>query len=141
MNEYIKIRGPLTGPIIILILLLCVALTTARAATITVTEASDSGPGTLRQALADAHDGDTITFSGMIYNMLFVSHGDLVVDKSVTIVGLGADRLAVDGQQSNRVFYIAPGKTVSISGLTIRNGSAPLPYRQGGGIYNDHADL
>src|SRR6266545_417492 len=30
--------------------------------TITVTNGNDSGPGSLRQALADANDGDTINF-------------------------------------------------------------------------------
>jgi hypothetical protein len=111
-----------------------------RGATIIVTEASDSGPGTLRQALADAQDGDTITFDQAIYNTLWVTHGDLVVDKSVAIVGLGANRLTVDAEHANRIFYISPNKTVSISGLTIANGSAPSPYF-GGGIYNDHGNL
>jgi len=70
--------------ILLLIALLgagAVGLPTLRAATITVTEASDSGPGTLRQALADAHDGDMITFDESIYNMIWVTHGDLVMDK------------------------------------------------------------
>jgi hypothetical protein len=31
--------------------------------TITVTNTNDSGPGSLRQALADANDGDTIDFA------------------------------------------------------------------------------
>lgn len=36
----------------------------ARAATITVSNANDSGAGSLRQAIADAAAGDTITFAG-----------------------------------------------------------------------------
>ena len=35
----------------------------AYASTITVTTTNDSGPGSLRQALVDANDGDTITFA------------------------------------------------------------------------------
>ena len=31
-------------------------------ATLIVTTTADSGPGSLRQAIADAHDGDTIQF-------------------------------------------------------------------------------
>ena len=49
--------------------------------------------------------------------------------------------LGVDAQHASRVFYISPGKTVTISGLTIMNGSAPAPDYFGGGIYNDHASL
>ena len=51
--------------------------------------------------------------------------------------GLGAANLAVDGNAASRVFHIAVGATVTISGLTIRNGASG----QGGGILNDHATL
>ena len=44
------------------------------------------------------------------------------MDKDVTISG-GADNLAVDGNASDRVFYINPDNTVTISGLTITNGT------------------
>ncbi|MGD9030083.1 MAG: hypothetical protein PVG25_09740, partial [Anaerolineae bacterium] len=37
------------------------------AATITVTSTADSGPGTLRQALLDAVNGDTITFAPVVF--------------------------------------------------------------------------
>src|SRR4029077_8073767 len=48
---------------IISVLLLCAMATQMQAATITVTNTNDSGPGSLRQALADANDGDTINFT------------------------------------------------------------------------------
>src|SRR4051794_21544464 len=149
MNQHIKTRDSLIGPIIIWVLLLCVALTTARAATITVTELGDGyGVHTnLRQALVDANDGDTITFDPLLGGRdvpVAPILGQFVVNKSVTIrwvptVGYNP-YLGVDALQANRVFYINPGKTVTISGLTIKNGSAPSPY-YGGGIYNDHASL
>src|SRR2546423_2387234 len=149
MNQYIKIRGPFIGPIIIWLLLLGVALTTARAATIIVTEVGDGfGVHTnLRQALVDANDGDTITFDPLLGGRdlpVAAVLGQLVVNKSVTIrwvptVGYQS-YLGVDALHANRAFYINPGKTVTISGLTIKNGSAPSPY-YGGGIYNDHANL
>src|SRR2546423_8099450 len=149
MNQYTKIRGPLMGPIIIWLLLLGVALTTARAATIIVTEVGDGfGVHTnLRQALVDANDGDTIEFDPLLGGRdlpVAAVLGQLVVNKSVTIrwvpvVGY-PPYLGVDALHANRVFYINPGKTVTISGLTIKNGSAPSPY-YGGGIYNDYASL
>ena len=40
-------------------LLLCAVALPAHAATITVTNTNDSGPGSLRQALANANNGDT----------------------------------------------------------------------------------
>src|SRR6266496_788844 len=103
----------------------------AHAATITVTNTNDSGAGSLRQALAAANDGDTITFA--VSGTIGLTSGELLVDKSITISGPGAESLAVDGNATSGVFHIGSGKTVTISGLTITNGT--------GGIYNDNAML
>ena len=61
------------------------------------------------------------------------------MDQDVTISGPGANNLAVDGNAQSRVFYINPGKTVTISGLTITNGN--VTNDGGGGIYNDGGAL
>ena len=64
--------------------------------TITVTNTNDSGPGSLRQALADANDGDTINFDGSLKGQsIALTSGELVIDKSITIAGPGSDQLAV----------------------------------------------
>jgi hypothetical protein len=44
---------------IIGLLLLCAMAMQAQAATITVINTNDGGPGSLRQALVDANDGDS----------------------------------------------------------------------------------
>jgi hypothetical protein len=113
-----------------------------RAGTITVTNTNDSGPGSLRQALADANDGDTIDFA--VTGTITLTTGELLVGKSVTIAGPGADNLAVNGNAKSRVFHIGSGETATISGLAIRNGRASgdvYPDDSGGGLYNDHAAL
>ena len=115
----------------IAVVLLCAVAIRARATTITVTNTNDSGPGSLRQALADAHDGDTVEATG-ISGVIRLTTGELLVDKSVTINGAGADVLAVDGHATSSVFQIGSGKTVTISDLTIRNGEGNF----GGGILN-----
>ena len=81
-------------------------------------------------------DGDTIDFNLTYPATITLTRGQLVVDNSVTISGPGADQLSVNGNAASRVFYIASGKTVTISGLTITNGNAT--GGNGGGIYNDH---
>src|SRR5438034_7423063 len=43
-----------------------------------------------------------------------------------------------DGNAQSRVFSVNPGKTVTIDGLTVANGSSEF---YGGGIYNDSAAL
>ena len=105
---------------------------------IVVTNTNDSGPGSLRQALVDANDGDTIDATGVSGTILLTS-GQLVVDKDVTMSGSGANHLAVNGNAQSRVFYINLGKTVTISGLTITNGN--VTNESGGGIYNDGGTL
>ena len=65
------------------------ALPNLRGATITVTEVADGlGLRNLRQALADANDGDTIEFDPLIgaRNLpLAPVFGELVINKSVTV--------------------------------------------------------
>jgi len=132
-------RSPFFGQYaLICLLLLCITPICLQATTITVTNTNDSGPGSLRQALADANDGDTITFT--VTGTIGLTSGELLVDKSVTISGPGTADLAVDGNANSRVFHIGSGKTVSISGLTITDGNG-ASGNGGGGILNDHAML
>jgi len=104
--------------------------------TIIVTNTSDSGPGSLRQALADANNGDIIGFA--VTGTITLTSEELLVGKSVTISGPGVGNLSIDGNAKSPVFHIAPAKTVAISGLTITNG---YTTGSGGGIHNDHAAL
>ena len=104
--------------------------------TIIVTNTNDSGPGSLRQALADASDGDIIGFA--VTGTIGLTSGELLVAKNITISGPGAENLAVNGNNQGRVFHIASGQTVTISGLTIMNGHTT---EFGGGVLNDHAVL
>jgi hypothetical protein len=119
------------------VLLLCAVAIPGHATTITVTNTNDSGPGSLRQALADASDGDTITFA--VTGAIQVTSGELVIDNSITISGPGADSLVLSGDFQTRILHVMPGPTVTIAGLIIRSGSAQFDF--GGGILNDHATL
>ena len=132
---------PNTSFIAIAVLLLCAVENSARAATITVTNTNDSGAGSLRQALTDTLDGDTINFA--VTGTIGLTSGELLVNKSVTISGPGPGSLTVDGNANSRVFHIGSDKTVSIFGLTITDGNASgnYPDDRGAGIYNDHATL
>src|SRR5437762_10672308 len=103
----------------------------AHANTITVTNTNDGGRGSLRQAIADANNGDTISATG-VFGSIELSSGELPVNKNLTINGPGADKLSVENTHSSRVFEIGSDKIVAISGLAINSGEAAL----GGGIYN-----
>jgi hypothetical protein len=111
-------------------LLFVFALTiSAHAATIIVTNTDDNGAGSLRQALMEANDGDTIDATG-ISAVITLSTGVLLVNASVMINGPGADVLAIDGNAASTVFQVMSIGPVTISDLTIRNGHGGF----GGGI-------
>src|SRR6187399_273337 len=98
--------------------LFCSVSMTAYADIITVTNGNDSGPGSLRQALADANNGDTINFA--VTGTIHLTSGELVIDKSIIITGPGSDQLAVGlniPQYHFRVFHVMGSPTVTIEGL------------------------
>jgi hypothetical protein len=108
---------------------------------IVVANTNDSGPGSLRQALIDANDGDTISFDSSLNGQKIApTSGQLNVDKDVTISGPGPNNLAVDGNAQSRVFYVNPDNTVAIDGLTVANGYSDA-QNNGVGIFNDTATL
>jgi hypothetical protein len=141
-------RFPAVGGLLLLALL-CTAIAGAKyfhgpaAATIIVTTTADSGPGSLRQALADAHDGDAIGFDpGLNGQTITLTSGELVIGASITISGPGPSLLTLTRnlQGSNfRILHILPNHTVAISGLTISNGR--LIGVSGAGIFNDQITL
>src|SRR6266576_3935518 len=120
--------------------LFCSLSMSAYADIITVTNTNDSGPGSLRQTLADANDGDTIDFDPSLKGQtISLTSAELVINKSITISGIGQNLLAVSRAQNApafRIFNLMPGRSVTIQGLTISNGLAP-EFGCGGGILDE----
>ncbi|MBV8630351.1 MAG: Ig-like domain repeat protein [Silvibacterium sp.] len=110
------------------------------AATITVTNAADSGSGSLRAAIAAAQNGDTINFDpGLNGNTITLTSAGLAISANLTVSGPGAAQLTISGGNSTTVgtiFTINSGVTVTISGLTITGGNASSTDTGGGGILN-----
>jgi hypothetical protein len=90
-------------------------------AAITVTSLTDSGEGSLREALAVVRAGGTISLA--VTGMMTLTTGELLIDKDLRIVGPGATNLVIDGNRNGRVFNITPGANVNISSLTVSNGA------------------
>ena len=118
---------------------------------LTVNLASDTeqeGSMTLRQAITQANldgGGDTITFdSGLAGSTLTLTQGELLVTAGMTIIGLGADQLTIDGQSTSRIFdiHVDSGQRVEIRDFTLQNGNGIglNASGRGGAIYNA-ADL
>jgi hypothetical protein len=107
----------------------------ACAATITVTNLSDSGDGSLRQAITDAVPGDIINFG--VTGIITLTSGKLYINKTLIIEGPGASILAISGNNTSQVFDIYGYDDVvfvAISDVTISDGNE-IVYG-GGGIRN-----
>ena len=96
------------------------------AGNIIVTNTNDSGPGSLRQALAEANDGDTIGFA--VSGTIGLTSGELVIDRNITISGPGSNLLTVRPSQGHffRVFHVMPSHSITIQGITISFGYLTL---------------
>ena len=107
-----------------------------------VTSNSNSGPGTLRQAVIDACAGSVITFSACASSPILLSTGQININKNLTIAGPGANLMTVQNtaapSSTSRVFIIPSGVTVSISGITVTGGhtAGGGGVGDGGGIRN-----
>jgi hypothetical protein len=141
--------GRLAWFLALLVGVLLLRQVSAQGATITVDSAADAGgicPGelcTLRQAILTAISGDTINFASGI-NTITLTSAELLIDKSLTISGPGANLLTIQRSSASgtpffRIFEIGSGNlNVTISGLTISKGNAG---GDGDGIYNGSGTL
>ncbi|MEO7299083.1 MAG: choice-of-anchor Q domain-containing protein [Verrucomicrobiota bacterium] len=111
-----------------------------------VSNNNDSGAGSLRQAIQDndgSGPGDTIIFSNTVTGTITLTTSNLLITTNLTIVGPGPGVLAISGNGARRVLHIANGANVTISGLTIRQGtvSGSFPGNVGGAIWNERSTL
>ena len=68
-----------------------------------ITTLADSGYGSLRQAIADARPGDTITF--FTNGVIKLTSGELLFTNNLTIAGPGPANLRLDGNDNGRAFH------------------------------------
>ena len=97
----------------------------------------------MRQALADATDGDTINFDPSLNGQtITLTTAELAIDNDVTILGPGPNLLTVarSSQTQFRVFHVMPGHDVTVEGIHITGGGGDFGS-YGGGVLNDHANL
>ncbi len=132
----------------LVILLAVVPAAPLHATIFTVTTTSDGADGacdaqcSLRDAVIAANaddDADTIVVPAGTYvlggagNEDAAASGDLDIGGSVTITGAGADVTILDGGGTDRLIDIVDSATVTITGITLRNGRVAVGDTQGGG--------
>ena len=95
----------------------------ASAAELQVTATGDTGPGTLRQAIADAAPGDTITFAAGGQGVIYLG-SPLTVDKTLTIAGASSDNVVISGNFATDLIHVTDDASLTLSGVTLTEGFA-----------------
>ena len=108
-----------------------------------VTTVADSGPGSLRDVIAAATPGDTITFAPDLNGgTITLAGSQLLISKNLTIDASSlSDGITVSGDvtddgptpDDSRVFQVSGAITVELKGLTLSSGHTT---GNGGGILN-----
>ena len=93
--------------------------------TLTVWSSADDGSqnGTLRHAVARAHNGDVILLSAAIKNPILLAGGELLLNQNVTIESVPARTPTINGGAGSRLFEIAAGTNVTLDNLNLINGN------------------
>jgi uncharacterized repeat protein (TIGR01451 family) len=100
-----------------------------------VTNIPDNQVGSLRSIINNSCDGDTIYFDQALMNQtVMADQGEIIIDKTLTIIGLGLDNLLIDAGGNNRIFHIQNGADVYIENLTFQNANEDP---DGGAILNE----
>lgn len=88
-----------------------------------VNNTSDRGPGSLRQVIATAASGSTITFdSSLSGQTITLTGGELLLNQSLTIDGSALPNgVTISGNNSSRVFETGSGTTCVFTRLTMTN--------------------
>jgi hypothetical protein len=90
------------------------------------------GQNTLREAIANASAGDTITFDSSIAGQTITLTNQLDIAKNLTIDGTG-QKITISGGGTVRVFNVT-ANTITFNNLTIANGNWTSGDGLGGGI-------
>ncbi len=98
-----------------------------------VTSLSDSGPGSLRQALSLDHDGSPITFAPSLAHQTLTLTSTLTIASNVAIDGSSAPGLILSGGGTTGVINIAAGANVTLANLSVEDGNTS----NGGGVLNN----
>lgn len=101
---------------------------------------NDSGPGSLRQVIADLPAGATVNFDESLSGATITLAGThLLLDKNIFIDASNlADGLTISGNNTSRIFFVSIGVEATLKGITITGGNATT---HGGGIYNNGGSL
>lgn len=106
---------------------------------------ADSGPGSLRDAVANANPGDTIMFvipasSTITFaSPITISKNEKISGPGFTANGSSYSGLTLNGNGATQLFIIPAASVVTLSGLVLENGTANVAHSPGGVVSNKGA--
>jgi predicted outer membrane repeat protein len=112
----------------------------AQAATFTVANTSDTGDGSLRQAIIDANTtagADTIDFAPSLSGQTITLASQLptITDTAGLTIDGGSADITIDGGNAVRLFFVASGAKLSLNELTLTRNQ--ISDGSGGAIRNE----
>ena len=91
-----------------------------------VTNTTDGEAGSLRDIISCAADGAVIIFDAALSGQVIaLTSGEIVINKNLTLSGLGKLNLTISGNNMSRVFQINLGKTFTVKDMALKNANAP----------------
>ena len=91
-----------------------------------------SGPKkSIKNGIGTVTEGGTVNIADGKYTG--INNTNVVINKNMTIIGQSRESTVINGSGSSQIFVVQSGKTVTITNLTIVNGTA----WDGGAIYNN----
>jgi hypothetical protein len=94
-------------------------------ADLVVQNCNNAGPGSLRDAVAQATDGDVVDLTGVGCPSIVLTSGSIVIAAdvgSLALLGPGQAALHIDGNHAGRVLEHRGSGTLTVSGLALVNG-------------------
>jgi len=115
----------------------------------TVTNANDSGAGSLRQSILDANavsGADEIVFDAAFAQpqTIPLTSGEITITSPLVVTGPGAEKLTISGNQLQRILKIdQAASTITLTGLTFKDGRTFDPHNpvsgSGAAVYSNAA--
>lgn len=120
----------------------------AQAATVFVTNCQDSGPGSLRDTIAAAADGDTVNISAQTascYRRIYLTSGEIVVPQDNLTIDGRVDALNgahLHGEMLSRILNHTGGGTLALRWLSFNQGRVRGNLAMGGCVLSEgHVDI
>jgi len=120
----------------------CIDITCGGGCETIVTSTQDNGSGTLRDIIACAPAGSTITFAASLAGQTInLTSGQILINKNLNIFNTNATRVNISTTSQQQLFEIQAGKTVHFKFLNITSGTGENGSSNNGAAFENYGLL